>query len=369
MLAALETDRARVAELQSQIEQLERAVSQLRFEHLKVQERLDAYTYPVLTLPNEIVSEIFVRVLPPYPYFPKLIGRLSPTPLTQICQRWREIALGTPALWSALSTRHTHEELALPIFEIWLKRSRHCPLSIRIGRGNAWASDELIKAVIPHRARWEYLNIGLVAKDIRALDSPMPLLRHLELMVSSGPLADITLHQAPLLRTLVLNRSAATQITFPWTQLTSLALFNATAPECLAILAQTRTLVHCELQILFERTFGSQNQPEVTLPCLASLVLAPADYYYSLPNVLPTLIVPALHSLTVSESFLLPYPIDLLQAFISKSRCTLEELHLIGASSVSENSYRLAFPALRELSFKMDGVEEDLMDTDSDSAS
>ncbi|KAJ6504124.1 hypothetical protein C8R47DRAFT_177927 [Mycena vitilis] len=54
------------------------------------------------TLPNEITSEIFLHFLPVYPRCPPLTGNLSPTCLTHICRRWREIALTTPALWRAM---------------------------------------------------------------------------------------------------------------------------------------------------------------------------------------------------------------------------------------------------------------------------
>ncbi|KAJ7187330.1 hypothetical protein C8R46DRAFT_1059491 [Mycena filopes] len=69
----------------------------------KEDEEEDPIPYPVLTLPNEIVSEIFIRVLPPYPECPPWKGSLSPSLLTQICRKWREIALSTPELWRAMA--------------------------------------------------------------------------------------------------------------------------------------------------------------------------------------------------------------------------------------------------------------------------
>ncbi|KAJ6562466.1 hypothetical protein B0H19DRAFT_1144629 [Mycena capillaripes] len=98
MLADLRAHRARVADLEAKILDLERSLSALRTEKLQVQQRLDSYKYPALTLPNEIVSEIFIHFLPIYPLCPPLTGTLSPTALTQICRQWREIALSTPAL-------------------------------------------------------------------------------------------------------------------------------------------------------------------------------------------------------------------------------------------------------------------------------
>ncbi|KAJ6468684.1 hypothetical protein C8R47DRAFT_1151337 [Mycena vitilis] len=373
MLVALEADRVQIAELQTQIVQLERALAQLRLNQSVVQHRLDSYRYPVLTLPNELVCEIFMRVLPPYPDFPQLIGRFSPTPLTQICRRWRDIALGTAELWSALSSfDDTQEDWELHIFELWLKRSRHCPLSIRLGSSDTWASDELVGAIVPHRARWDYLKLDLDDDKHRIFDGPMPLLRRLELLVDiellgHGSLADFAFNDAPLLRTLVLKSTETVQIAFPWPQLTSLTLPALRPFECVLILAQTRSLVHCELYVL---NFHHQNiadpRRDIHLPCLRTLTLnhrggAAATGFPRL------FIVPALRTLEMPENYLGPDPIASLTEFISKSSCNLEELHLTGKRVSPRKSYRQAFPSLRQLSFN--GMADDDGEDSEDSAS
>jgi hypothetical protein len=75
----------------------------LRSEKSAAQERLDSYKYPVLTLPSEIVCNIFIHFLPIYPTCPPLTGPLSPILLTHICGGWREIALALPVLWRAIT--------------------------------------------------------------------------------------------------------------------------------------------------------------------------------------------------------------------------------------------------------------------------
>ncbi|KAJ6537384.1 hypothetical protein DFH09DRAFT_930847, partial [Mycena vulgaris] len=59
--------------------------------------RLDAYAYPVSTLPNEIISEIFVHSLPDRAEGAPS-GAKAPLLLAQICHKWREIVLSTPSL-------------------------------------------------------------------------------------------------------------------------------------------------------------------------------------------------------------------------------------------------------------------------------
>ncbi|KAJ7908881.1 hypothetical protein B0H13DRAFT_1715160 [Mycena leptocephala] len=196
MLANLEADRARVGDLESQILHLERSLSALREEKILVQERLASYKYPVLELPSEIVSEIFMHFLPDYPLFPPLTGLLSPTLLTHICRRWREIALGTPALWSTIKSYHDDRDISLDMHHIktWLNRSRCCPLSLQFGRGDPRLDiTQVLKTVVPHRARWEHLDCYLPPSHIPIIDGPMPLLRFLALFLLNSPVVAIEL--------------------------------------------------------------------------------------------------------------------------------------------------------------------------------
>ncbi|KAJ6457004.1 hypothetical protein C8R47DRAFT_916465, partial [Mycena vitilis] len=54
--------------------------------------------YPVLTLPPEIIAQIFVACLPDH-------GRVRPSRdtapilLAQICRQWRNIAISSSELW------------------------------------------------------------------------------------------------------------------------------------------------------------------------------------------------------------------------------------------------------------------------------
>ncbi|KAJ7906185.1 hypothetical protein B0H13DRAFT_2333760 [Mycena leptocephala] len=121
MLAGLEADRTRVAEIDARISDVlhqisdpEQSLPALFTDRERVQERLDGYKYPVLALPNEIVSEIFIQFLWIFPNSPPLIGFLSPAVLTHICRKWREIVLATPTLWTDIplseddTERHAH---------------------------------------------------------------------------------------------------------------------------------------------------------------------------------------------------------------------------------------------------------------------
>ncbi|KAJ7629794.1 hypothetical protein DFH06DRAFT_1440197 [Mycena polygramma] len=195
-----------------------------------------------------------------------------------------------------------------------------------------------MEAAVPHRARVQFLKTSLDADDYHLFDGPMPLLRRLELFISEEePLKDSpTLHEVPLLRIVVLNDVAASQITLPWTQLTSLTLI---------------------------RVFPSDRR-DIMLPCLESLTLLAFNDTRPVTNFLPDFIVPALRSLEIPERFLRPDPIGSLTAFVSKSNCKLEELQVTGERLLGTKSYRRAFPALRKLSFDTEMADEEEEDSE-----
>ncbi|KAJ7930760.1 hypothetical protein B0H13DRAFT_881230 [Mycena leptocephala] len=271
MLGALATDRTCIADLEARILDLERSISALRIEKALVQERLDSYKYPILTLPTEIVSEIFIHFLPIYTLCPPLTGILSPTLLTQICRQWREIALATPVLWRGIlfSQNITPSDVSH-----MLDRSRCCPLSIRMDAYSEGVQvSEFFATVLPHCARWEYLKLRLLQTTFPPIEGAMPLLRHLDFAVQTledgsdpNPLF-IAPCELPLLRTVILNDVAALSVTLPWVQLT---LTRVYIHECVPILLQASNLVSCALELYSDT---NDRQPDITLPDLKSLTL------------------------------------------------------------------------------------------------
>ncbi|KAJ7641254.1 hypothetical protein FB45DRAFT_785265, partial [Roridomyces roridus] len=95
---------------------------------------MQTHSSVVFTLPNELISEIFCHFIPEYPLCPPHMGLSSPTVLTHICRRWRQIALGTPELWRAISLLDPGiEQVQEPdpgAVEFWLQHSGCLPLSL-----------------------------------------------------------------------------------------------------------------------------------------------------------------------------------------------------------------------------------------------
>ncbi|KAF8215581.1 hypothetical protein K438DRAFT_602902 [Mycena galopus ATCC 62051] len=352
MLAHLAADRALVVDLDAKILDLERSLFALRTEKQLARERLDSFKYPVLALPNEITAEIFIHFIPLYPDCPPFAGPHSPTLLTQICRKWREIAVGTPTLWRAIlvpsPNNSSSSDRCVHLCEAWLNRSGCCPLSVHLPNEEDQVVLEILATLVPHRSRWEYLYLTLFASDVPAIEGPMPLLRRLDLSVPDELPAVVTFSPAPLLRSLTLRATTPLNVALPLGQVTSLTLDMVYRSEYAVILRQTRNLVHFELNAFFEWDATSDLPPDhdIELPCLESFALRNQD----VPNTiaaahLSDFRVPALRILRLDQSFLGLEPIDTLASFISKSGCTLQQVCFTRSDALLA-SYREAFPSI-----------------------
>ncbi|KAJ7176266.1 hypothetical protein C8R43DRAFT_1197898, partial [Mycena crocata] len=287
---------------------------------------------PVLSLPNEITSEIFLHSIPAYPIHLPSGDTLSPTTLTHICRTWSNVALATPALWRAIS--HTFidlnsDERNNELLLQWIERSQSLPLSIGMFFEDGkipWG--KCIETLNSHRARWEYLTVAWISEPevvLSLLCAPMPSLRSIDLSFDASFGPSFTLADAPLLRSASL-RYFPGAVVLPWPQLTHLSLMSVYPHECTSILQQTTALLHCELDLLWptQAIHNFTPQPDVHLPLLQSLIFYQRSQ--NVPNYFRTLVVPALQTLQVSEAFLGKNPILALKSFIATSGCSLAEL-------------------------------------------
>ncbi|KAJ6483097.1 hypothetical protein C8R45DRAFT_904413 [Mycena sanguinolenta] len=346
------TDRKRLLDIATQILDLNPPPSTLRAEQKAVQERLDSYKYPVLTLPNEMVSEIFINCMPTYPLCPPLTGISSPTSLTHICRKWRAVALATPRLWRALPLTPRSPDYEDHPSEDWAPRSGSLPLSITMNAN----PDEFLPAMYPavfyRRARWEYLKITAYRSSFPITDGPLPALRHLEIHSKAGsPGGIFKFDDLPQLRTVVLREFVDERAILPWNQLTSLTM-DAAMNQCASILRQTRNLVHCDVCLV---SFGfddadARSGLHIQLPFLESLAFKICPDGLG-QRFLDNLTLPALCSLETEERCLGLDPVGCLTPFIARSRCSLQILNIRGARMVSDDDYLLAFPTIPKIAF------------------
>ncbi|KAJ7045064.1 hypothetical protein C8F04DRAFT_522805 [Mycena alexandri] len=180
--------RARLAEAETSIVELTSRLKDLEDLRGLIQTQLDDIVYPVLTLPPEIVSNIFLQCLPPPPVLSARHGKIGPNPtlapllLLQICRVWRQMALSTPHLWDSL---HLRLEFLGPetqkVIVDWLGRAGSCPLTLTLCL-HVSISARAISAILgPLAPRLQTLYLELNRPQFQELTDigPFPILEHL----------------------------------------------------------------------------------------------------------------------------------------------------------------------------------------------
>ncbi|KAJ7353263.1 hypothetical protein DFH08DRAFT_856366 [Mycena albidolilacea] len=303
--AARAADRSRIAHIDAQILELDRTLNSLKEEKDSLRDRLATYTYPVLTLPNEIVSEIFIQFLPTFPQYPPPIGLLSPYLLCQICRKWRNIALATPALWSviSLSFRKAGRVLQkLRYLQTSIERSGSCRLSLKLGTSlDQEYLAVLNHAVINHFHRVEYLDLSSWSGFEFPTDTELslPCLRGLKLGYCIEEL--ITPLVTPLLQHVILRTfDALPSSTFPWFQLTVITVLWMKLDEYSYLVNQLVNVVHCRLRIY---PTGNLSLGDITLAHLKTFILENCMYFGDNPTPTPSGIIATLTFCRYADRF------------------------------------------------------------------
>ncbi|KAJ7061017.1 hypothetical protein C8F01DRAFT_1141607 [Mycena amicta] len=358
-----DADRSRLAQLDAELHKL-------RLERTTTQDRPDSY---IMTLPNEIFSEIFIHYLPTYPICPPLLGDGSPTELTQISSRWREIALATPALWRAIEVFHDTSggrspDVQVATMQTWLKRSGALPLSILLGgaRGYTRRPDSghwtiALDYPLDHCARWEYVLLHLAGKYDSSyshrFQGPMPSLLQLELRYNSPFRLDVVLGRlnAPKLGVALIPffAMAPRQLIscIPLAQLTRLQLKSLHPVTAIAILRETKNLVDCRLVLMDHRVSSNSNTITVVhLPRLEILILECGVTSISRSvEFLHALRAPNLQQLCIEAQLYSDDPV-LLSAILQTMGCNLQLLNLfISWAIASLDQYQAALPNVPDL--------------------
>ncbi|KAJ7207524.1 hypothetical protein GGX14DRAFT_396342 [Mycena pura] len=303
-------DRARIADIDTQILAIQRSILALQSERDLVQERLDSYVYPVLTLPIEITSKIFSQFLPLYP---QSSGGASPSPLPRSGEQY-------------ICTSQTPRPPRQRVYQVtW-------PTSL-----NVWKP-----------SLWEHLHAEWMTGTTPSfLGDPMPLLRQVEVLFSTDRKL-VTLGNAPLLRSASVTCYTVFPTILPWTQLTTLKL-RGFFWEFTPILQHTVHLVHCgpafDIQIQSLQSFRlmvDDSEEE--------------DGHASNPEYLTSFNFPSLHTLQIPDEFLKADFIATLVSFMSISRCALQRLYITGKRTAARAAYRRAL-SIPEVSFHRTSTE------------
>ncbi|CAK5270644.1 unnamed protein product [Mycena citricolor] len=264
----------------------------------------EALVAAVRQVPPEILQTIFVACLPERP---RVDPASAPLVFTRVCRYWREVARGTPELWSNVEIPRVD---ALPSalrerFEgavaSWLDCNRTRPVSISFSgagdsaaKGGAHPNPAFCVQQL-HKTAPRLRNLEITGNDVLAeaafdlAPAQVPLLE--SFVARTSPSAqNLHLRDLPILSHPNLNRvwlEAAVNprhLALPWAHLQELSLtcthdwrsaLCLTQNDVVEILSQCPKLVRCLLAITApaDSLLVNQDQPAIHLPLLEELVM------------------------------------------------------------------------------------------------
>ncbi|KAJ6472388.1 hypothetical protein DFH09DRAFT_1219595 [Mycena vulgaris] len=307
-----------------------------------IRDSLTVAAHPILALPPEILSEIFIECLPIYSATPDPLR--APMLLGSICGGWRKVALSTPWLWNSfiLSVnlgRATEGSAMMQLFECWLSRGGNCPLTMVIScypgnkdilaaRSAGPLPDSLIRALSHCSSRWHDVNLVLPFTDFYRLQAyeGLPILRRLAIKALADASAtdpNLTLPPclnlfkvAPVLQDVYLGDGfPIPNVILPLHQLKYFDSRMAAAVHYLHVLREAPQLVEIGLEL---RTLRHMDMPPAPIHSnIKSLTLR--SWENSFLDVLDFLTCPALETLVISGYGFAPLPPHPLLRFLSRS--------------------------------------------------
>ncbi|KAJ7437131.1 hypothetical protein B0H11DRAFT_2255689 [Mycena galericulata] len=176
---------------------------------------LNAYIYPVTTLPSEIVSIIFC------------LSETSPSALSQICSSWRVIAHQTHKLWTSVRIKLMESVGGADILEEWMQRSGTLGLDIVLREQTANPVEKAAVMAIVHRhwARVRSFDVVCMSSTLGYLSGKAERLLSLNITLVDYPVqSQVTLwdlaRNAPHLQMVVCKTFYYNTLTFPYGSLT-----------------------------------------------------------------------------------------------------------------------------------------------------
>ncbi|KAJ7725980.1 hypothetical protein B0H16DRAFT_1593559 [Mycena metata] len=353
--------RARLAEIDEQFILLQK-------ERTTIQNALAALTYPVLTLPAEITSEIFAQCIvreggPRHPSPAE-----APLLFTHVCRTWRDIAVHDSKLWTDFRIRFCPGQCrGHPYVQTYLERAGTRPLVMDIAYEESETTTEslplpiLLQDIIRRSSQWREVTLRLHPStleenfqsemDFSALETLTILTGDKDRRLSSPVGAFAAALKLRVVK-LQIRYMSPHMFTLPWSQLTQLHVKNSVLKEAFEILRLAPALVRCIFMSILTNIHGSPGL--FSLPPhlqLKSLTVGdpggcPLLDFLTLPN-LEKLQVSPIHvnsQLSSLLSFLTRSP-EVSQFVQSPGYCALEPDDMVALF--------MAMPKLAELRFRV----------------
>ncbi|KAJ7784164.1 hypothetical protein B0H16DRAFT_1491532 [Mycena metata] len=290
MSAALRT---RLAEIDTSIVELRSRLKTVEDDRRSIQQQLDDITYPILTLPAEITSEIFLQCLPGNEsVFHRTLWKPYPAPISllHICREWRFIAIATPRLWTFLQLnlpdlpdRFLKTERYKEFLSEWLARVCGRPLSLELATLDYFPNPgEPARLLVTHTlhslaSHIRTLHLSIYPDHYPPIPLDFPLLRELLLGYTTDSEEEFnvensiqTFSAAPQLRDIYMFCKAAPSFfAMPWHQLTVFKGEEVSSRECATVLGLAPSLVQCT----FDEPYSTPDTPFTTHMGLKSFEL------------------------------------------------------------------------------------------------
>ncbi|KAF7289301.1 F-box domain-containing protein [Mycena indigotica] len=218
---------------------------------------------PIRRLPPEVLTSVFECFITPVPWIPwtpdealttwkdllkqetEEVGNQALITLSRVCQRWNNIIMGTPTLWSAVNLdlsvwadpEEAYTRLESPLNKVLL-RGQQTPLTIGVhdtyGRTprNGWK--RTMALLLRHSSRWKNAFFSQSPMAFASYDAPNPDFPDLENLHLDAQFKDIPpqvtsfFREVPRLRTLELRSPVGHlhSLGLPFEQLGSLVLWG-----------------------------------------------------------------------------------------------------------------------------------------------
>ncbi|KAF9467509.1 hypothetical protein BDZ94DRAFT_1210590 [Collybia nuda] len=379
--------RIELIEVESEIEKARALLDHLLEKHITIKRRINSHYSPILRLPAEILSEIFMDCYP-------VNNReqwISDTPLLlgSICTVWRAAAWSISQLWSTISLT-IHEGVystdKFILFRDWLARACEQPLSLSVEYSSLSISDsdslehstenqqivsDALNLITQRCKQWENVDLQMY-QSLQALGHSFPEefthLKFLRLFGEEYRADDIKVfHSASQLREVhlhIFDSPATAALHFPQNPNMQLTLYGGTVHDCLHILRHRPNLVHFGIKNLLLPRISTIFEP-ATAPFLQALEVAHVTMRNRHPSfetgafkLLANLTAPALHSLKIVSKDDSWFEALELAEFISRSSCLLTKLS-ITCDSIDLGGCLSLTPALVELHLCIDEMTED----------
>ena len=313
--------------------------------------KISSVLSPIKALPFEMLSEIFSHcVSGPVDLSLWESNVLESWSISQVCSRWRDVALQTPSLWNNIAvmfrgSRRRNWDCLIHLTEIYLSRTRHSLISLRIvaspSRGPLAAISRhgLTTLIQPYLGQLRHLSLqpAEAFKDLLWLPcGRVNALETVSLSFERGIYGlPLTMSESPLtlfdaassLRMAHLSTlSADLCICLPWAQITHLDFTGSsfTPQKYHTMIRQCTNLISCTCGMVRQREAPYAIPPTV-LKNLEVAIFA-GDNNTAYAHFLRPFILPSIRQLEVSFVYDAGQPGDDEVLLIKRSSCVLKRL-------------------------------------------